>query len=282
MDMLVKSIVAIGVALSLSASVVAQSGDGQLQHFAKDGLVFNYPSNWKLLDKSDDQFQQIIITNENSSAVIMVSAMRDLIGLPAQIAAAREQSTDVYITDFVEKLGAESVKRSELKTRLSHGEVDGVRLQGLINSKPAAAEIYSFLEKLRFVNVLYVREDQDSQLGSQAWETLRESLFIETPTIGEPPEGRGQKFPDLNLQSKLVKFVKPAYPIQAKQARISGDVVVRVLIDEAGNVLEARAVSGPPELHKASIEAARKTKFSSTVIYGQPVRTTGKISYTFR
>jgi periplasmic protein TonB len=60
-----------------------------------------------------------------------------------------------------------------------------------------------------------------------------------------------------------------------------GTVVVEVLIDESGKVISARAVSGPPALHDAAVQAARLAKFSPTTLSGQPVQVIGTISYSF-
>ncbi len=46
----------------------------------------------------------------------------------------------------------------------------------------------------------------------------------------------------------------PAYPPEAKAARIQGTVVVVVTIDLAGKVTDAKAISGPPELHPCAVD----------------------------
>jgi len=44
---------------------------------------------------------------------------------------------------------------------------------------------------------------------------------------------------------------------------VSGAVVVEVTVDEQGNVISARAISGPPLLRDAAVDAARGWKFST-------------------
>src|SRR5678816_1571975 len=51
------------------------------------------------------------------------------------------------------------------------------------------------------------------------------------------------------LNGKAISLPKPAYPPIARAAHASGTVVVQVTIDENGNVISARAVSGHPLLH---------------------------------
>jgi TonB family protein len=83
------------------------------------------------------------------------------------------------------------------------------------------------------------------------------------------------------LNGKAISLPKPVYPPIAKQAKASGRVVVRVLVDEKGNVISARAVSGHPLLHAVSVAAARGAKFSPTKVKGKPVKVSGVIRYEF-
>jgi outer membrane biosynthesis protein TonB len=48
--------------------------------------------------------------------------------------------------------------------------------------------------------------------------------------------------------------------------------MVQVLIDEEGNVVEARAIEGHPLLQAACVDAARQARFSPTFLGGQPVK----------
>ena len=73
----------------------------------------------------------------------------------------------------------------------------------------------------------------------------------------------------------------PVYPATAREAGASGTVEVRIVFDETGNVIWAKAISGHPELRQAAEDAAWKTKFSPTILSGQPVRTSGILRYNF-
>jgi TonB family protein len=58
-------------------------------------------------------------------------------------------------------------------------------------------------------------------------------------------------------------------------------VTVQVLIDEAGKVISARAVSGHPLLIPEAQKAALQARFSPTTISDQPVKVSGVITYNF-
>ena len=83
------------------------------------------------------------------------------------------------------------------------------------------------------------------------------------------------------INGKAIKLVKPIYPKSAKATRASGAVNVHVELDEAGNVVSAKAISGHPLLAEAAEEAARQSKFAITNLSGEPVRVTGVIVYNF-
>ncbi|MFL6216349.1 MAG: TonB family protein [Blastocatellia bacterium] len=83
------------------------------------------------------------------------------------------------------------------------------------------------------------------------------------------------------LQTSATHRVEPVYPPLAKAARVSGAVVVEVTVDEEGNVIAARAVSGHPLLKDTSVNAARGWKFTPTQLSGQPVKVIGIITFNF-
>lgn len=83
------------------------------------------------------------------------------------------------------------------------------------------------------------------------------------------------------VNGKAVNLVKPAYPAPAKAVRAQGAVNVQVLIDEEGNVIKASAVSGHALLRQVAEQAARASKFSSTILTNQKVKVSGIIVYNF-
>ena len=83
------------------------------------------------------------------------------------------------------------------------------------------------------------------------------------------------------LNGKAISLPIPEYPAVAKAAGASGTVVVRVTVDEQGNVIAAEAISGPPTLYQASVHAAQQAKFPPTLLVGEPVQVTGVITFNF-
>ena len=83
------------------------------------------------------------------------------------------------------------------------------------------------------------------------------------------------------LNGRALKLPKPKYPRAARESGASGTVVVKVIIDENGKVISAKAINGHPDLWQASEEAAMQSEFSPTTLAGQPVKVTGVIQYNF-
>ena len=83
------------------------------------------------------------------------------------------------------------------------------------------------------------------------------------------------------LCGRATSLPRPAYPPDAKAQKISGTVVVNIVIDEKGRVIWAQAVDGHPLLRQASVKAACQSTHSPTEISGRAVKAASVISYNF-
>ncbi len=105
--------------------------------------------------------------------------------------------------------------------------------------------------------------------------------------LGQEVEGDSKKSPygapisGGVLNGRALKLPKPKYPRAARESGASGTVVVKVIIDENGKVISAKAINGHPDLWQASEVAAMQSEFSPTTLAGQPVKVTGVIQYNF-
>ncbi|MBS1792865.1 MAG: energy transducer TonB [Acidobacteria bacterium] len=86
---------------------------------------------------------------------------------------------------------------------------------------------------------------------------------------------------DKPINNSAVLLARPVYPKAARESKVTGIVNVRVTINELGYVISAEAISGPPLLQAASVEAAKKSKFGMTFLEGIPVQVSGVIVYNF-
>ncbi|MBI4852595.1 MAG: energy transducer TonB [Acidobacteria bacterium] len=74
----------------------------------------------------------------------------------------------------------------------------------------------------------------------------------------------------------------PQYPKEAKEKKISGDVVIEVDIDNSGEVIKAKVLSGHPLLQETAIVAACKTTFVVSWSNNRPIPVNGVLTYRFR
>jgi periplasmic protein TonB len=72
---------------------------------------------------------------------------------------------------------------------------------------------------------------------------------------------------------RLISSTLPLFPTVAKEAGITGDVVIRASIDKKGDVGHMEIVSGPPMLHQAALQALRRWKYQPATLDGEPIDT---------
>jgi TonB family protein len=110
-------------------------------------------------------------------------------------------------------------------------------------------------------------------------------------TFGEPEASqlRGMDYPldeekpayEPKLGARVLEKPSPQYPAEARAAGISGDVELQLVVDEAGHVIRAIALSSLPLLGEVAMEAAYRARFSPAEREGEPVKVTGYITYQF-
>jgi protein TonB len=82
-------------------------------------------------------------------------------------------------------------------------------------------------------------------------------------------------------EARVISRVQPAYPQLARQARITGVVRVAATVGTDGRVKRARAVSGPPLLRQAAVDAVQRWKYAPGTLNGDPVEVTTEVDVTF-
>jgi protein TonB len=82
-------------------------------------------------------------------------------------------------------------------------------------------------------------------------------------------------------QGLRIRMVQPVYPPLAKQARISGSVVLQAVIGKDGSIENLRAVSGHPMLIQSAIDAVRQWKYKPYFLNGEPVEVDTQVTVNF-
>lgn len=278
------------------AETAAQTTNDAPEHFAKDGLSFDYPKGFKLADRSNEAAQHLVLTREGSSVLVMVIAYRDRVANREQFEVARAATTTPYVQNLARSLGVEKAPSWDEERCLDLGEnlptarrfATGFSLSGKSNGQPTTGEVYAAALSQRFVNLVYVRNDKDDAQGAPAWKTVLGSLKVDAPPAPPVPEGVAVvEIPATNVMSggvlndKAIKKPAPEYPAAAKSAGLQGVATILILVDEQGNVASTKAVSGHALLTGAAEKAAAEAKFKPADICGHPVKVSGVLTYNF-
>ena len=84
------------------------------------------------------------------------------------------------------------------------------------------------------------------------------------------------------LNSKALNLPAPVYSAEARRVHASGEVQVKVIVDETGKVISAEAVFGPESLKQAAVDAAKRARFAPRVVDGVTVKVVGILTYDFK
>ena len=83
-------------------------------------------------------------------------------------------------------------------------------------------------------------------------------------------------------QPRPIVQTHPEYPLLAKQARVQGQVQIDATLDEQGNVIDMKIVSGPPLLYQAALDALKKWKYEPTYLNDQPIAVEMIVTISFQ
>ena len=79
----------------------------------------------------------------------------------------------------------------------------------------------------------------------------------------------------------LIQKTAPVYPQIAKEARVSGTVVIQATISKAGLITNLRVVNGPTMLRQPALDAVRTWRYRPYLLDGEPVEVETTVSVTF-
>jgi protein TonB len=74
---------------------------------------------------------------------------------------------------------------------------------------------------------------------------------------------------------------EPVYPEKAREAKVSGTVVMSAVIGKDGAIKNLNIISGPPLLRQAALDAVSKWRYRPTKLNGEPVEVATQINVNF-
>ncbi len=103
---------------------------------------------------------------------------------------------------------------------------------------------------------------KDPKLAESVLEELANSYKFIDWTTEERVVPSESSLVVITSERLITNMVKPIYPVIARNTRVAGSVVVRVIVDSAGYVVKIHIVSGHPLLRRPSIDAVKQWRFS--------------------
>jgi TonB family protein len=164
-----------------------------------------------------------------------------------------------------------------LRGEVKKAEEDYARVLGAAEKTKPAAIPHDVTQALaNYLGVLYARGLDDDP-------TIERINKLLVAVGAEAPPSSRETIKGGVLNGHLVYNPSPAYPPEARQARAQGTVIVRVLVDEMGKVINAEAMGDNfnSALRRAAERAAWRARFTPTLLSGVPVKVTGTITYNF-
>ncbi len=176
---LIRTIIFAAVSLLLGLSAFAQ--DPTVKNFAKDGLSFDYPANWRISDQSTSQMQFIEL--EQGDAIIRVRSPREWLKTPEKEAHAKKLFQDQYVDQFVASVEQQHLnpKRSPSTTQIAGADAEGVSVRAVMDGQPGGMDSYYRVISDRLVNISTIGSEKDFAKSATAWNMIRNSLKVEPP-----------------------------------------------------------------------------------------------------
>jgi TonB family protein len=83
------------------------------------------------------------------------------------------------------------------------------------------------------------------------------------------------------MQGMVISKVQPAYPPDARAARIQGSVVIAAVIGKDGNIQSERLISGHPLLAPAAMDAVKQWRYRPYLLNGNPMEVDTQMTVNF-
>lgn len=251
----------------------------EMKVFDRDGVKFEYPAAWTFQDRSTPETQYLLLGKDDSVLIVALISPRK----PVQSFEELEQTesdTRVAFLQPIEALIREpgaSPFKTDTCLDLNGRKVAGPRSIGTYKSQRVALEIYPTALGQRSIALVFIWALAKEEENNSHWRNLIRSLSVS----GSNRDVGSLLLPNGGLlNGKALKLARPRYPMGAVGPRI-GTVTVEITIDEKGDVIEAKAVTGVGAFRTEAVTAAKKSKFPPTLVCGQPIRITGTIFYNF-
>jgi len=133
--------------------------------------------------------------------------------------------------------------------------------------RPPAVGIPKAIPDEEVVEEITIASQKELAEISAPVEGMGDDVIIDIPT---PEYGQ---FVEVDEEPAIIKQVKPQYPPIAYQNKIEGQVVVGILVDTDGKVLDTKVVKSSNEIfNEEAVAAVRQWAFKPAILNKKPVK----------
>ncbi len=169
-------------ALLLVVFVTALS-QGDIKHFTKDGLTFDYTNGWSITDESNSDAQQLTLNRADSDAQIRVFAHRGKVDTPEKLAQAKKAFIDPYVKSVNDTFVQMGAKPESKPAKIKIGEIqaDGVQMRASLGGEAGEADVYWVPITNRVVVLTLFGPDAALKKAAATWDMVRNTIKVEAP-----------------------------------------------------------------------------------------------------
>jgi TonB family protein len=127
------------------------------------------------------------------------------------------------------------------------------------------------------------QSDSNPQAGqsSPGQSPSQSSPSTPEPDKKAPAEQAPSSPPPDSTKLEAIKTEKAGYSWEAREKQLQGQVWVKILVSETGDVESAEVISGDPILADSAVRAVKKWKFKPFIKNGKPVKVSTKLPFDF-
>lgn len=85
----------------------------------------------------------------------------------------------------------------------------------------------------------------------------------------------------LGITPIAIALPQPHYPASARAKKLSGTVIIEIIVGETGTVIRTQVLDGEPPFVASALEAVRRWRYQPVIIGGRSVRWRSKVSLHF-
>lgn len=167
----------LAITLLLCLPALALSSTSQINRYAKDGLSFQYPSDWSLQDESDEEVQILSLRHGQIEAEIIVVALRQQM-TSQQLAQIQPLATQAITDDLTQSLrqAGGRVIPSSVSVTVGGRQASGTRLRAVIHGEAGNADVYWVVLGGRIIHLLIMGSDPEFARAVSAWNMVCNTL----------------------------------------------------------------------------------------------------------